>query len=34
MDGKAYFLNMTELCGLKEVIGADDIVDVKRIGPI
>ena len=32
VDGKAYFLNMTEMCGLKEVIGTDDIVEVKRIG--
>ena len=32
VDGKAYFLNMAEMCGLKEVIGTDDIVEVKRIG--
>ena len=32
VDGKAYFLNMSEMCGLKEVIGTDDIVEVKRIG--
>ena len=25
-------LNMAEMCGLKEVIGTDDIVEVKRIG--
>ena len=31
VDGKAYFLNMAELCGLKEVIRTYDIVDVKRI---
>ena len=32
VDGKAYFLNMAEMCGLKEVIETDDIVYVKRIG--
>ena len=32
VDGKAYFLNMAEMCGLKEVIGTYDIVDVKKIG--
>ena len=32
VDGKAYFINMAEMCGLKEVIGTDDIVEVKRIG--
>ena len=31
VDGKDYFLDMAELCGLKEVIGTDDIVEVKRI---
>ena len=29
MEGKAYFLNMAEMCGLKEVIGTDDIVELK-----
>ena len=33
-DGKVYFLNMAEMCGLKEVIGIYHIVEVKRIsGP-
>ena len=32
VDEKAYFLNMAELCGLKEFIVEDDIVEVKRIG--
>ena len=32
VDGKTYFLNMAEMCGLKEVIGTNDIVEVKRIG--
>ena len=32
VDGKVYFLNMAEMCGLKEVIRTDDIVEVKRIG--
>ena len=32
VDGKAFFLNMAEMCGLKEVTGTDDIVEVKRIG--
>ena len=31
VDGKAYFLNMAELCDLKEVIGTDDIMEVKRM---
>ena len=31
MDGKAYFLNLSELCGLKEDIGTYDIVEVKPI---
>ena len=28
VDGKAYFLNMAEMCGLKECIGTDDIVEI------
>ena len=31
MDGKAYFLNMADMCGLNEVIETNDIVEVKRI---
>ena len=32
VDGKACFLNMAEVCDLKEVIETVDIVEVKRIG--
>ena len=31
VDGKAYFFNMAEMYGLKEVIGTDDIVDVNLV---
>ena len=34
VDEKAKFLNMAELCGLKKVIGAYAIVEVKRIGEL
>ena len=31
VDDKCYFLNMALVCGMKEVIGVNDIVEVKII---